>query len=1408
MKQNNKPFGRLRLALLVLCAIILSITAVIAAGLFSAKNNGTANAYTSTNKSSFTMVNGGKEIFNTTENKFDSVGLYDLMQKIYGTTDFNTSAVKAGVYKASAFKTKDLLVTIGGQEWTPVYCGSDGRAPYIVFWLAESEELVTGSKSKAYGNSDMRKILTGKGSSTCTQSAKWALFENKLEQYFYESSNDVLGRYSTDNLWVCPSTCVASITGTNTSNMNPTTGGSYGVSNLQASNSTSTVLKVSDTENLNGGSVGYSKFYIYCMGVEGTTGVVPSEYVDSYISETKFALRPCFALDLTRAYESTEKVTPIVTPKISYTGKLYTSSKMPTISLSTGDTAGSIAWTATSLTAGTNDYGWKFTPSSNAYKSVTGTYKLTVEEVKFSSITTEFDSGTDIVYTNTPYDAIKNYIKIKGYNNDGTLTDLYTDGVIPADKYTLLGELKPGKNILKVLCEDGDIVGEVTIPTVQSAGNISYDSLEISVLPNVTVYKAFETLNTTGMKVNAVYTNGSKKEVTDYTVTYPDYDNNPSDCLHYGDTAVTISCEIDGVTHSTTVAVTVDYAKSKVTAKVDVNGTLYTSSAMPAVILSDGDTAGTIVWKQVLDANGGLVAPKLLAGENEYEWIFTPADANYESLSGSLKITAEEVALESITATYVAPVDSVTGDAKKLYTSTKLNDILGVTVIGRNNDGTLFTKFDPDGKIPAGEYKLAGTLVAGNSEITVTYGGKVFVLTLPDVSAVEIEELKAEYERDTIIYASYSSEKLKEGLTVTAVYNDGTEKVLNHYNLINNLSDKPATITIEYEGETLKFTPLDRNLKVAETSGIEVKFSPTGVIYTTATFDEIKKYITVTVHYNDGSKQENLTVEELETSLGGTFGLVAGVSDVNLSAGDGNAVAVAYTPADGSGVKYGTFTVNNVLPVELKGIEVEVSIPSGTEITTATDINGLKQYLKVSAIYNVGEPVIIADAQRITVIGSLVSPECTLAVVYEDAALGVKVSKDIKIGGVTQAKQKPKVTPQITVNGALVEGKELPAITLSLGDTAGSIAWKEVPDGQGGTTAPTLKAGTNKYYWTFTPNDGSLYEELNAEDCVYYLTAEAVKANKLTIQRIESAGVIYDNISFEELKTKFKVVVGYNDGRADTEIAPDDYEISAVLKSGVSNVLFSFVDEKGNVITATTQVSVLSGDIKFVDLLWDGGREFEYSGKAQNPTAYFVQNGEMIMYGKDNIKIYRMGANGEYDIEVEEAVFAGSYKLVAENADKYTVRSGGDFTFKINPKTITRPTAISTTGYVYNGQEQEFLLDGFDESKMEVVGNKQSEVGKHMVTVKITDSNYTFAVGSGTSDELKFEFNIQTASSVGDIGGTTPNVTVEGNGISTGLAIAIAVAVVLVLIISVVAIIIALRNKGSSDNDGFYDTVE
>ncbi|MBD5583915.1 MAG: hypothetical protein HDQ88_02450 [Clostridia bacterium] len=1390
MKQNNKPLGRLRLALLVLCAFILSLTAVITAGLFGAKNSDTASAFTASS-----TVYGGEDIYNSTDKKFLSDGVKDLCTKLYGTTT-------PLLMKKYGREMGDTQVKIAGKNWTPVYADhTDGNAYVVLMLTTTSGSIKTGTTAGSMG-SMLAYMQTGLG---------YQGLANTLSPYIMTNTTHNLPEhigYEGLAFWIPSALCFDNYA-VNSSTFTTTItkgAGIFGMSNNQISASSIYWIKPYSYPNFYNTKTDTWWTYI-AGGDDGTTSNIPSSEWSSMAPFASYGLRPCFVLNLSLAYASSYQETPVVNPKVTYTGNLYTSSKMPTISLSTGDTAGSIAWTDTSLTAGTKDYSWKFTPSSSAYKEVTGSYRLTVEDVKFNRVSATFDSGADIVYTNTEFDALKSYIQVKGYNNDGTLIDLYTDGIIPADKYTLLGELTPGTNTLKVLCEDADVVGEVTITNVQSAGDISYDSLEVAVLPTVTAYKAYEKLNTTGMKVNAVYTNGSRKEVTDYTVTYADYDGDPSDCLHYGDTAVTLSYTIDGVEHTSTVAVTVDYADSTVTPVVDIQGTLYTSSDMPSVDLSDGDTAGTIVWKKVENANGDLVDPKLLAGENEYEWIFTPSDGNFKPLEGKVKIAVEEVALASISATYTAPVDPSTGETKKVYTSTKLNDILGVTVKGVNNDGSLFTQFDPDGKIPATEYKLAGTLVEGTSEITVTYQGKVFILEIENVLPVELEELKAEYERDTIIYASYTVDKLKEGLTVTAVYSDGTEKVLTYYSLTNNLTENTPVITIEYEGVTLNFEPLARNLKIAQISGIEVKFSPTGVIYTTATFAELKKYVTVTVLYNDDSKQENLTVEELEASLGGSFGLVAGVSGLNLSAGNGNAVAVAYTPADGSGAKYATFTVNNVLSVELKGIQVEVNVPDGVTVTTATSLDVIKSYLKVSATYNVGDPVVIGDPQRISVIGTLKSPASTLAVVYEDVALGVKVSKDIVLNGVEQAKSKPKVTPQITVSGALVEGKALPQISLSLGDTTGSIAWKEVSDGQGGTCAPTLKAGTNMYYWVFTPADTDLYEELTASDCVYYLTAEAVKPTKLTIQRNESAGIIYDNIDNEELKTKFKVVVSYNDGREDTELAPENYEISAVLKAGVSSVLFSYVDEKGNAVTATAQVSVLSGEIKFVDLLWTGGREFEFNGKAQTPTAYFLSNGEMIMYGKDNIKIYKMGANGEYEEEVTEAVYAGSYKLVAENADKYTVRSGGDYTFKINPKTITRPTAIATTGYVYNGSVQEFLLDGFDETKMQVVGNKQSEVGKHMVTVKITDSNYTFAVGNGTADELNFEFNIQTASTPVVENPATPVVTVEGNGISTPLAIAIAVAVILVLVISVVAIIIALKNKGSSDSDGFYDTV-
>ncbi|MBD5583533.1 MAG: hypothetical protein HDQ88_00385, partial [Clostridia bacterium] len=1426
---NNAKSGILNRLKLRLLVVFLLIGAVICA-VFGINTAKPARASTSSNVSQFTQVNGGNEMFNDYYNIFSVTALDDLVKKIYGNP-----AYMGQTKKASEFTTKNLMVKIGGLSWTPVYASTVDGDAYVTFWLADCMGTSTYG-NQDYISSDIRKHLTGLGTSTVSQSSTWYGFINKFSPYI---KSGTLGSYrdesngKSDYLWLPTVDFIGNVGVNYDKNTGALKGafdfgdgvGKFGTSVIQqtctANGYNGYWLQVRNRQTSGdfptGSTSNVTKNWIYGMSPNGTTPLsTDSANITSgamNLRSRSYGVRPCFSLNITKAYSGL-KQDSVVHPQVTISGSvLYTSSKMPTITTTSGDTAGTIAWVDTTLEAGVSKYQWKFTPTSSSYTTVTGWYTLTALAVQFDTIKYEFDPGTNNVYTTTPLDTIKDYLTVTAVNNDKS-----TGGTISKSDYQLYGELVAGTNTLKLVY--GGKAFDVRITGVQSSGVITYDSLEISSQPNVLTYKAYEKFNQTGMKVKAVYSNGTKKEVTDYVIEYPDYDGNPSNCFHYGDTQATVKYTVDGVTQSTTVAVTVERASSKITPQVTVTGTLYTSSNLPAIAKSTGDTAGVIEWDKVDDGNGNKVFPSLTAGTNGYTWTFKPTDPNMAEVTGTYYLTAEQVKLDRIVVTYDPEVeidpatgnpvlDPVTGNPvlAKIYTSYDIEDITEVTVIGYNNDGSLYTQFDPDGEIPAGEYSLSGKLTAGNSTITVTYGGKVATFTVEGVIKSEIASIKASYPATAnstgvmTVYASYKAEQLKENLTVTVIYNDGTEKALtssDYYEVENHLSDTNPYIKVIYGDKEFTYRNI-HNLGTARFDRITVEFKPeNNLIYETIDPDkinELKKFITVKRVMTDG---EEIELEDGEYRLTGTLS----ASNPN------NELTITYTPAGSANSVTTNVAIPDVEADKLLRIElIEYTRPTdglttGTPLTALLDKAAGTSAFKLRAVYATTSKT-ISNINALTLTGELkAGTDCYLVVTYSDGTY--EASLRVNVGEVTLVKKKPVVSPKIDMTGAvLVDGEKLPQISLSTGDTPGTIVWEKVDDGNGNQVDATLKTGSFTYKWKFVPAQ-SVENDYEGAEGVYPITAVAKKVVSLEIE-LRTGATVYPTTSASDLKDRFIVTAVYNytDGNGniykERGIDPADYEIYFNLVANLDcTVNFRYTDANGNFVLGEKQIRVEQpGDTIRVDTRWDDETlSFVFNGKAQKPTAYFT-----VTQDNQEVKILLEVAVYKVENGVEVPVSAidkGVYrvKAVTPASGKYTLIGQTIRDFEITAKKITRPTAMSSS-YVYTGNEQEFLFNGFDANIMTVTGNKQTEAGKHEVTVSLTDGNYEFEGVTGANLTFVFDILPDTTSSSEPAPVVPPNVTVEGNGISTGLAIAIGVAVLLVLIIAVTAIIIALKNKGT-----------
>ena len=228
--------------------------------------------------------------------------------------------------------------------------------------------------------------------------------------------------------------------------------------------------------------------------------------------------------------------------------------------------------------------------------------------------------------------------------------------------------------------------------------------------------------------------------------------------------------------------------------------------------------------------------------------IVTPSStANGKSITvdgTSYKLTpnADAPTLQSISATY-------TQGSTVVYTDSSLESLKSKLVVKANySNGTSSV---------VTSYMLSGTLTAGSSTITVTYGGKTTTFNVTVTARPTLTSITATYTQGaTIVYPSTSLDTLKNNLVVTANYSDSSTSTLSSsdYVLSGNLTEGTSTITVTYNSLTTTF-----NVNVTAQSTLDhitaVYEQGSTNIYPDTDINSLKSNLTVTAHYTNSTTQ-------------------------------------------------------------------------------------------------------------------------------------------------------------------------------------------------------------------------------------------------------------------------------------------------------------------------------------------------------------------------------------------------------------------------------------------------------------------------------------------------------------------------------------------------------------------------
>ena len=201
----------------------------------------------------------------------------------------------------------------------------------------------------------------------------------------------------------------------------------------------------------------------------------------------------------------------------------------------------------------------------------------------------------------------------------------YSDGTtkeVTDYTYTPAGELKTTDTAITVSYKEGEKTVEakytITVKAKPPVAQKTLESIKVTTAPTKTAYTEGEKFDKTGMKVIATYSDGTTKEVTDYTYT-------PAGELKTTDTAITVSYTENEVTKIATQEITV-VAKGN---SGDEPGGETEKAKLDSIEIKEAPTKTVYTEGEKFDKTGMKVIAKYSDGTTKEikNYAYTPAGA-------------------------------------------------------------------------------------------------------------------------------------------------------------------------------------------------------------------------------------------------------------------------------------------------------------------------------------------------------------------------------------------------------------------------------------------------------------------------------------------------------------------------------------------------------------------------------------------------------------------------------------------------------------------------------------------------------------------------------------------------------------------------------------------------------------
>ncbi len=957
-----------------------------------------------------------------------------------------------------------------------------------------------------------------------------------------------------------------------------------------------------------------------------------------------------------------------------------------------------------------------------AYSGKETTFNVTVSEIAVESITAAFTQGTNEVFTSTDISKLKEWLVVTATYNDGSEKSV-TD-------YELAGNLIAGSSYIVVKFGGKETTFTVNVTEVKAVSmDVTYTKGTVFVGASLDTLKG-------SITVKITYNDGNIDE------DFKGYVLEGSLA-----TAGDVTVKVRYLTFEKDIVVTVsDITVTNIEITFAQNGTVIFEG-------SNIDILKDMLTVKVTYSNGDV--------EEDYKGYTLTGDL---SVSGSVTVTVE-CGDESDTFTVevtAIEITEITAEFKQgsnaIYPSFGIDGLKEwLTVNAIYNDATKNKTLSDE------EYTLSGTLEAGTSTITVTYEGKETTFTV-SVSEVSLDRIEVTFEQgDSVIYESASLDTLKQYMSVKAIYSDKSEKTLedSEYTVTGTLSVSSTILVVEYNGKTATIMSGVTVTKV-EAVSMEVTYTE-GAVFAGASLDTLRPNITVKVTYNDGSVNEDFKDYTLEGSLdveGETTVTVkyltlekeitVTVSDIRITdievafAQSGTifegsdieilkdmlTVKVTYSNGEvdedykgytltGDLTTVGTVSVTVTLGDISKNFDVEVTAIELTEITAefkqgsnviiypSFDIDGLKEWLTVNAIYNDTTKNKVLSDEDYVLSGTLEVGTSTITVTYEgkDTTFTVSVSE--------AALDRIEVTFE---QGDSVIYESAPLDTLK--------QYMSVKAVYGDKSEKTLEDSEYTVTGTLSVSSTILVVEYNGKSATITsgVTVTKVVAVSMEVTYMQS-GIVNVGANLDTLRDDITVKVTYNDGNIDEDYK--DYTLEGSLNvMGESEVKIK-VGELEDTITVNVSTSefIKKPEVTTPSVVFDNEEHTveEFITGFNDYTMEFVEKPDVIK------------SVGEYTVRIK----IKDDKAVAweESEDRAEVT----LTFSVERLVIDIPSEGGELEYT--GEEQSFVPEGIDTDLVTLSGNVGTEVGEYTVTVSLNYPSDTCFTG-GSVEDMTFTFSI------------------------------------------------------------------